>query len=142
MASKNAILDAASFAVYQIQAGGEVTYANRLGQSRLGELGIQAREDEPPNLENVLLNYKHTPIYKGFQGIPSYNKAVTWITNSKTYEDITTIVPMERGEEQDRQRDQQRMVDQQVQQIGHVEHGLHRSHRLGGQGRRRGSAAW
>ena len=101
LASKNAILDAASFAVYQIHAGVEVTYANRLGQSRLGELGIQAREDEPPNLENVLLNYKHTPIYKGFQGIPSYNKAVTWITNSKTYEDITTIVPMERGEEQD-----------------------------------------
>lgn len=100
LAAKDAILDAAPFAVYQIKAGGGMAYANKLGQSRLRELGIEASETEPPNLENVLLNYRHTPIYKGFQGIPSHNKAVTWITTSKTYEDITTIVPLERGEDQ------------------------------------------
>ena len=34
--------------------------------------------------------------YKGFNGVPSYNKEVTWITPKKTYEDITTVVPLER----------------------------------------------
>ena len=42
------------------------------------------------------MNYQHTPIYKGFNGVPSYNKEVTWITPKKTYEDITTVVPLER----------------------------------------------
>ena len=52
------------------------------------------------NLNDAVLNYRHTPIYKGFTGVPSYNKEVTWITKAKTYEDITTVVPFERDSDQ------------------------------------------
>lgn len=98
-----AILDATPFAVYHVLPGGEVAYANRLGHTRLE--GIGAKRDpgarrSASNLNDVIMNYQHTPIYKGFRGIPSYNKEVTWITPAKTYEDITTVVPLERDEDQ------------------------------------------
>ena len=46
------------------------------------------------------MNYRHTPIYNGFRGVPSHNKEVTWITQAKTYEDITTVVPLGRDIDQ------------------------------------------
>lgn len=94
--AKHTILDAVPLAVYHILPGGEVAYANKLGNSRLSGIvppGSEERE-EGPNLSTVLLNYRHTPIYKGFLGVPSYNREVTWITPRKTYEDITTVVPL------------------------------------------------
>lgn len=99
--AQQAILDAAPFAVYHIMPGGEVAYTNKLGQSRLA--GIGGTDDSGsglPNLNDVVLNYRHTPIFKGFNGVPSYNKEVTWITPRKTYEDITTVVPLERDSDQ------------------------------------------
>lgn len=97
--AQEAILDATPFAVYHVIPGGEVAYANRLGLSRLE--GIGAKNDKTLlNLNDVVLNYRHTPIYKGFSGVPSYNKEVTWITRAKTYEDITTVVPLERDADQ------------------------------------------
>ncbi|MBP8629868.1 MAG: sigma-54-dependent Fis family transcriptional regulator [Negativicutes bacterium] len=98
--AQEAILDAAPFAVYHILSGGEVAYTNKLGQSRLFGIGGKGEGDSYTNLNNVLLNYRHTPVYKGFNGVPSYNKEVTWITPNKTYEDITTVVPLERDNEQ------------------------------------------
>lgn len=94
--AKNTILDAVPLAVYHIWPGGEVAYANKLGNSRLLGIVPPGTEDknEGPNLSDVLLNYRHTPIYKGFLGVPSYNREVTWITPRKTYEDITTVVPL------------------------------------------------
>ncbi|MDF2568700.1 MAG: norR 26 [Sporomusa sp.] len=94
--AKNTILDAVPLAVYHILPGGEVAYANKLGNSRLSGIVPPGTESkgEGPNLSDVLLNYRHTPIYKGFLGVPSYNKEVTWITPRKTYEDITTVVPL------------------------------------------------
>jgi transcriptional regulator with PAS, ATPase and Fis domain len=101
--AEEAILDATPFAVYHVLPGGEVAYANRLGHTRLE--GIGAKRDpgtrrSASNLNDVIMNYQHTPIYKGFRGIPSYNKEVTCITPAKTYEDITTVVPLERDEDQ------------------------------------------
>jgi transcriptional regulator with PAS, ATPase and Fis domain len=94
--AKHTILDAVPLAVYHILPGGEVAYANKLGNSRLLGIVPPGSEDknEGPNLSDVLLNYRHTPIYKGFLGVPSYNREVTWITPRKTYEDITTVVPL------------------------------------------------
>lgn len=94
--AKHTILDAVPLAVYHILPGGEVAYANKLGNSRLSGIVPPGSETkgEGPNLSDVLLNYRHTPIYKGFLGVPSYNKEVTWITPRKTYEDITTVVPL------------------------------------------------
>ena len=93
---QEAILDAAPFAVYHILPGGEVAYANSLGLERLARIGARDKATSRLlNLNDVVLNYRHTPIYQGFSGTPSYNKEVTWITAAKTYEDITTVVPLE-----------------------------------------------
>lgn len=93
------ILDAAPFAVYHIVPGGNVVYTNKLGRSRLARISPQGQEEALPNLSSLVLNYRHTPLFKGFKGIPSYNKEVTWITANKTYEDITTVVPLERDQD-------------------------------------------
>lgn len=93
--ARHAILDSVPFAVYHIIPGGEVVYSNKLGQSRLAGIDAVSSHGSLPNLNDVVLNYRHTPLYKGFKGIPSYNKEVTWITSRKTYEDITTVVPLE-----------------------------------------------
>ena len=76
-----------------------MVYANELGLSRLKKIGAKDKENGDKsksllNLNDHIMNYRHTPIAKGFEGIPSFNKAVTWITNNRTYEDITTVVPL------------------------------------------------
>ncbi len=95
--AQEAILDAPPFAVYHVMAGDEVAYANKLGMSRLMGIGAQPQDNNEvkTNLNEVIMNYRHTPIYRGFKGVPSYNKEVTWITQAKTYEDITTVVPLD-----------------------------------------------
>ena len=100
--AQEAILDATPFAVYHVMPGGDVAYANKLGLTRLEGIGAKHKGDDKqvPNLNDVVMNYRHTPIYKGFRGVPSYNKEVTWITQAKTYEDITTVVPLERDMDQ------------------------------------------
>ncbi len=97
--AKHVILDAVPLAVYHILPGGRVAYANRLGQSRLSPQGDGDAADQLPDLEEVVLNYRHTPLAKGLLGIPSYNKEVVWITPRKTYEDITTVLPLYRDDE-------------------------------------------
>jgi len=103
--AEEALLDATPFAVYHVMPGGEVAYANKLGHERLHAIQTKKSDEEPKekakeNLGSLILNYRHTPIFKGFRGIPSYNKEVTWITAAKTYEDITTVVPLERDSDQ------------------------------------------
>lgn len=91
--ARQAILDAAPIAVYHILPNGEIAYTNKMGRSRLAL--IHTDNDSLPNLNDAVLNYHHTPIYQGFKGIPCYNKEITWITEKRTYEDITTVVPLE-----------------------------------------------
>jgi len=97
--AKHVILDAVPLAVYHILPGGRVAYANKLGQSRLAPQADGGRTDQLPDLEEVVLNYRHTPLAKGLQGIPSHNREVVWITPRKTYEDITTVLPLYRDGE-------------------------------------------
>ncbi|WP_462332631.1 sigma 54-interacting transcriptional regulator [Schwartzia sp. (in: firmicutes)] len=98
--AQETILDATPFAVYHVMPGGDVAYANKLGLTRLAGIGAQKNERQMPNLSDVVMNYRHTPIYNGFRGVPSHNKEVTWITQAKTYEDITTAVPLGRDIDQ------------------------------------------
>ena len=100
--AEETILDATPFAVYHVMPGGEVAYANQMGHTRLEGIGAKKSVEgkSTSNLNDVIMNYQHTPVYKGFRGVPSYNKEVTWITPNKTYEDITTVVPLERDEDQ------------------------------------------
>ncbi|HWR40647.1 MAG TPA: sigma 54-interacting transcriptional regulator [Patescibacteria group bacterium] len=92
---RETILDSLPLTAYHILPGGEVAYANRLGAERLngGSGGF-------PNLGDAVLNYRHTLVYKGFYGLPSHNREMTWITPQKTYEDIVTVEPLlgEEGE--------------------------------------------
>jgi DNA-binding NtrC family response regulator len=46
-----------------------------------------------------LSNYQRSPLAKGFSGIPSFNKEMTWIMPGKIYEDITTVIPISHQDE-------------------------------------------
>jgi len=90
------ILDAVPLAVYHIMPDGKIAYTNKLGEKRIAQ-NLKGRPDNTLRLSDMVLNYRHTPLAKGFMGVPSYNKEVTWITPHKTYEDITTVVPLLKG---------------------------------------------
>lgn len=97
--AQKAILDAAPFAVYHIMAEDKIVYANRMGEERLSAINAINENKETAHLKDIVLNYAHTPIYDGFQGTASYNRETTWITNNKTYEDITTVVPLKEADD-------------------------------------------
>lgn len=97
--AQKAILDAAPFAVYHIMAEDKIVYANRMGEDRLSAINAINENKETAHLKDIVLNYTHTPIYDGFQGTASYNRETTWITNNKTYEDITTVVPLKEADD-------------------------------------------
>ncbi len=84
------LLDELPACIYCIRPGGKVTYANQPGQKRLNGKN---------HLGDVFLNYEHIPINKAFLGTPSHHKEVTWISQDKTYEDITTVLPIKVGDE-------------------------------------------
>ena len=97
--AQKAILDAAPFAVYHIMPEDKIVYTNRMGKERLSVINAIDENNVTAHLKDVVLNYTHTPIYDGFQGISCYNRETTWITNDKTYEDITTVVPLKNSED-------------------------------------------
>ena len=99
--AQKAILDAAPFAVYHIMPEDKIVYTNRMGKERLSAINAIDENNITAHLKDVVLNYTHTPIYDGFQGISCYNRETTWITNNKTYEDITTVVPLKNSEDDD-----------------------------------------
>ena len=84
------LFDEMPMSVYCVRPGGKVTYANAGGQKRL---------ENSTNLSEVFLNYEHIPINKAFQGRPSHNKEVMWIARDRTYEDVTTVLPLKIGED-------------------------------------------
>ncbi len=50
-------------------------------------------------LADVFLNYEHIPVRKALDGIPTHRREITWITQDRTYEDITTVLPIKVGHE-------------------------------------------
>ena len=77
-------------AVYWIGQDEQLKYCNNNAQKRL---------DGKKNLEDVFLNYEHIPIKKALQGVPTHRREITWITQDRTYEDITTVMPIKVGSE-------------------------------------------
>lgn len=76
--------------VYWIGKNAKIKYCNENGRKRL---------DGKEELEEVFLNYEHIPIKKALQGVPTYRREITWITQDRTYEDITTVMPIKVGSE-------------------------------------------
>lgn len=99
---QSAILDAAPFAVYHVAEEDSIVYANKLGMDRLAAIRALNKEQKVQHLRQVVLNYESTPIYRGFQGESCINKETTWITHPKTYEDITTVVPLTWDEDKEK----------------------------------------
>ena len=77
-------------AVYWIGQDEKLKYCNSNAKKRL-----EGRE----NLEDIFLNYEHIPIKKALQGTPTHRREITWITQDRTYEDITTVMPVKVGSE-------------------------------------------
>lgn len=94
IADREAILDRIPLIVYQVSPGGEVLYANKPGTDRLSRALKRSHSMEHRlDLNETVLNYRHTQIPRAFLGIPSHNREFVWIVGNKTYEDIASIWP-------------------------------------------------
>ncbi len=96
LVANQTILDSVPLAIYRIRPDSKLLYANRLGTQRISGISPQ---DSKPKLNELITNYDRTPIAKAAQGIPTYNKEANWHTLRKSYNDITTAVPIERNGE-------------------------------------------
>lgn len=74
--------------VYWVDKNSNIKYCNENAQKRM-----EGRE----RMEDVFLNYEHIPVKKALQGIPTYRREITWITQDRTYEDVTTVMPIKMG---------------------------------------------
>jgi len=94
IAEREGILDKVPMVIYQVAPDGEVVYSNRVGADRLVR-GIKRNHsmEQRLDLNDMVLNYRHTQIPKAFLGIPSHNREFVWIVGNKTYEDIASIWP-------------------------------------------------
>ncbi len=76
--------------VYWLGKDGSVKYCNENGRKRL---------EGHERLEDVFLNYEHIPIKKALHGVATQRREITWITQDRTFEDITTVMPIKVGSE-------------------------------------------
>ncbi len=76
--------------VYWIGRNNQIKYCNENGRKRL---------EGNERLEDVFLNYEHIPVKKALQGVATQRREITWITQDRTYEDITTVLPIKVGTE-------------------------------------------
>ena len=72
-------------AVFWVNRDGTIRYCNERARKRL---------DGQEKLEDVFLNYEHIPVQKGFEGKKTVRKEITWITQDRTYEDVTSVLPV------------------------------------------------
>lgn len=86
------MLDAIPYAAYHISASGRVEYANKQGLTRLNT--GHGSNSANRLLPKVLNNYTGSPLAKGSQGIPAFNKEMIWSMSGKVYEDIVTVLPI------------------------------------------------
>lgn len=84
------LLDDLPNSIYYVKQGSRIAYANRAAKMRVGG---------HKHLSEVFLNYDHLPITKGFSGIACHNRETTWITPDKTYEDITSVIPVQSSDD-------------------------------------------
>jgi len=84
------MMDEMPVSVYWIDQENKIKYANERGIKRL---------EGHKRLSDVFLNYDHIPIRRALSGVPTHQREITWITADRTYEDITTVVPLKFGGE-------------------------------------------
>ena len=76
--------------VYWVNKDSEIKYCNENARKRL---------EGKKKLEDVFLNYEHIPVKKALKGGATHRREITWITQDRTYEDITTVMPIKVGTE-------------------------------------------
>lgn len=76
--------------VYWLDRKEELKYANSRGLKLL-----EGKE----RLADEFLNYEHIPIRRALSGVPTHRREITWITQDRTYEDITTVLPVKVADE-------------------------------------------
>lgn len=86
------ILDELPVSVYWLNRAEKIRYCNGNARKRL---------DGRESLEEVFLNYEHIPIRQALSGKPTHRREITWITQDRTYEDVTTVLPVKTGNEVD-----------------------------------------
>ncbi len=74
--------------VYWVGKDEKIKYCNNNATNRL-----EGKE----KMEDVFLNYEHIPLKKALKGSPTHRREITWITQDRTYEDITTVLPVKSG---------------------------------------------
>ncbi len=84
------VLDELPVSVFWLNKEEKVQYCNKNGKKRL---------DGKNFLSDVFLNYEHIPIRQALAGKASYRREITWITPERTYEDVTTTVPVRLGKD-------------------------------------------
>ena len=76
--------------VFWVDRNEKIKFCNENARSRM-----EGKE----RMEDVFLNYEHIPVRKALDGIPTHRREITWITQDRTFEDITTVVPVKVGRE-------------------------------------------
>ena len=77
-------------AVFWLDKNGEVKYCNEKAESRM---------EGKKRLQDVFLNYEHIPVQAALNGQATLRHELTWITADRTYEDITSVLPIHIGSE-------------------------------------------
>ena len=77
-------------AVFWLDKNGEVKYCNEKAESRM---------EGKQRLQDVFLNYEHIPVQAALNGQATLRHELTWITADRTYEDITSVLPIHIGSE-------------------------------------------
>lgn len=77
-------------AVFWLDKDGEVKYCNQRASKRL---------EGKKRLQDVFLNYEHIPVQAALNGQATLRHELTWITAERTYEDVTSVLPINIGSE-------------------------------------------
>lgn len=77
-------------AVFCLDKDGSIKYCNEKASERM---------EGKSRFQDVFLNYEHIPIQPALNGQSIIRKELTWITPERTYEDITSVLPIDTGSE-------------------------------------------
>lgn len=75
-------------AVFCLDKDGSIKYCNEKASERM---------EGKSRFQDVFLNYEHIPIKPALNGQSIIRRELTWITPERTYEDITSVLPIDTG---------------------------------------------
>lgn len=77
-------------AVFCLDRDGNIKYCNAKARERM---------EGRSRFQDIFLNYEHIPIRPALNGQSTLHKELTWITQDKAYEDVTSVLPIDTGSE-------------------------------------------